>query len=95
MVIELSGEVDADLNLDLEWLGEELKEQAFFIRLRSQVVPAYNREELKKRPGVVAYFINYMERVMEQAENDSARVLAHKALNTGLDALLKGEVKKR
>ena len=58
--LELSGEVDADLNLDLEWLGEELKEQAFFIRLRSQVVPAYNREELKKRPGV-SYFINYME----------------------------------
>ena len=87
--------MDADINLDFDWLLEELKEQVFFMRLRSQVVPTYNLEELKKRPGVVAYFISYMEGVMEQAETDSARVLARKAMNTGLDALLKGEVKKR
>jgi exonuclease SbcD len=93
--LELSGELDADINLDFDWLLEELKEQVFFMRLRSQVVPTYNLEELKKRPGVVAYFISYMEGVMEQAETDSARVLARKAMNTGLDALLKGEVKKR
>lgn len=93
--LNLTGEIDPDLNLNCEWLQEELKAKSFFVKLRSSVAPAYNLAELKKRAGVVSYFIGYMESLLEKAEEIEEKDKITAALATGLDALLKGEVKIR
>jgi len=92
--LELVGKV-RDLDLDHHWLQEELKERAFFIKLSSNLSPAYDLAELKSQPGVVSYFISYMEGLLDKAETEKEKATITKALFIGLDALLKGEVRMR
>lgn len=91
----LTGEVDTDLNVDTDWLAHELQDRAFFVKVRSDLVPAYNLFEMKKRPGVVSYFIAHMENKLSAAQSAAERQKIQRAIVVGLDALTKGELKRR
>lgn len=89
--INLVGKVD-DCIVDTTLIEESLKEYFHFLKIEDSTEISYPLEEMEKEYTLRGIFVKKMNKLMEKASQEDKEKLK-KALNYGLDALTKGEIK--
>ncbi|SMO62623.1 metallophosphoesterase family protein [Melghirimyces algeriensis] len=90
--LKITGRRDPGLILHPDQVSQKLKERSFFhVEVQDQTTMGYNLDQLRSHGGLLGAYIRKMEKKIKEAAPEERMVL-YRALEQGLDALLK-EVK--
>lgn len=81
-----------NLNIDCRFIEECLKEYFYFVRVEDKTTFSYPLDVLESEQTLKGLFVRKMNQLINKAEHKDREMLI-KALNYGLDALTKGEVR--
>jgi DNA repair exonuclease SbcCD nuclease subunit len=90
--ITLNGICEKGFKLNIKFVENTLKDEFFFVRIKDLTRMDYDIVEISKEPGIRGLFVQKINKMMENAENDRDRERLSRALYYGLDALGRGRV---
>lgn len=89
--LKLTGDVDPEFVLDEGALSAILKDEFFFCRLKSEIRPGYDTENLDSNT-LAGRFVLRMKQKIADTDDESQKAVLELALKYGLDALILGKV---
>jgi len=90
--VTLTGYIDRQLTLDVEYITSLLKETFFFIKIKNETLPDYDFDEIKKETGLKGLFARKIFDLIDRTDNVNEKKLLMKSLYYGIEALEKGQV---
>jgi len=90
--IFLQGYISRDFRIDMEYMTDLLKSEAFYSRIIDHTTPDYDFEQIADEPGLRGLFVRKMLDRAAKTQSDEERQLVMQALYYGMEAIDEGSV---